>query len=525
MKWVETRSENLIAMPHGRGQVQYVRARIAARRHDHRDARAGSSATPARTRASVARSAMGPTRMMAQGVYRIPKISYECAIAFTNTTPMGAFRGAGRPEAAAMLERIIDSRPRARPRSRRAPPPQLPPARRVPVHDRDAHRVRQRRLRRRARPTRCASPATTRCRAEQAARRARGDRRALGIGVSAYVEITAGGGGAEYGTCHRARRRHGHDSRRHVGARAGSRDVVRDDRRRPARYPARPRSQFVQSDTRGRAERRRHRRFAFVAARRIGGRVGGRRRARAGARDLPRPLLEANPDDIVVMDDGRVGVAGVPASALSWAQLAQQEPLHAISDFSQEGATFPFGAHVAVVEVDLDTGHVTPIRHIAVDDCGRILNPLIVTGQQHGGIAAGNRAGVVGAVPLRRRRQPAHRDAHRLRDAERGRVPELRSVEHRDAVAAQPARREGHRRVGHDRFDARGAERGDRRAGAPRRDATSTFRARRSECGPRFATPKAGVLPDPWREPPDVFAAVDEGDSPTERADADAIDI
>jgi carbon-monoxide dehydrogenase large subunit len=58
-------------------------------------------------------------------------------------------------------------------------------------------------------------------------------------------------------------------------------------------------------------------------------------------------------------------------------------------DFSQEGATFPFGAHVSVVEVDMETGRAVPIRHIAVDDCGRILNPLIVTGQQHGGIAQG----------------------------------------------------------------------------------------------------------------------------------------
>ena len=52
--------------------------------------------------------ALGPTRMMAQGVYRIPKIGYDVAVALTNTTPMGAYRGAGRPEAAAMLERIID---------------------------------------------------------------------------------------------------------------------------------------------------------------------------------------------------------------------------------------------------------------------------------------------------------------------------------------------------------------------------------------------------------------------------------
>jgi carbon-monoxide dehydrogenase large subunit len=64
-------------------------------------------------------------------------------------------------------------------------------------------------------------------------------------------------------------------------------------------------------------------------------------------------------------------------------------PLAAAVDFTQDGATFPFGAHVSVVEVDMETGEVRPLRHIAVDDCGRILNPLLVTGQQHGGIAQG----------------------------------------------------------------------------------------------------------------------------------------
>jgi carbon-monoxide dehydrogenase large subunit len=58
-------------------------------------------------------------------------------------------------------------------------------------------------------------------------------------------------------------------------------------------------------------------------------------------------------------------------------------------DFKVEGATFPFGAHVAVVEVDVETGYVRPVRHVAVDDCGRIVNPLLVAGQQHGGIAQG----------------------------------------------------------------------------------------------------------------------------------------
>jgi len=58
-------------------------------------------------------------------------------------------------------------------------------------------------------------------------------------------------------------------------------------------------------------------------------------------------------------------------------------------DFDGNDATYPFGAHIAVVEVDTETGGVTLLRHVAVDDAGRILNPMLVAGQQHGGIAQG----------------------------------------------------------------------------------------------------------------------------------------
>jgi aerobic carbon-monoxide dehydrogenase large subunit len=58
-------------------------------------------------------------------------------------------------------------------------------------------------------------------------------------------------------------------------------------------------------------------------------------------------------------------------------------------DFAQSASSFPFGAHVSVVEVDTETGRVVPVRHVAVDDCGRIINPLLVDGQVHGGIASG----------------------------------------------------------------------------------------------------------------------------------------
>jgi aerobic carbon-monoxide dehydrogenase large subunit len=114
----------------------------------------------------------------------------------------------------------------------------------------------------------------------------------------------------------------------------------------------------------------------------------------AAGRSLAASLLEASEGDIVLEPDGRLGVVGVPARALSWAELAvagekQGTPLIAEQDFAQPGATFPFGAHVAVVEVDTETGLVRPVRHVAVDDCGRVLNPLLVAGQQHGGIAQG----------------------------------------------------------------------------------------------------------------------------------------
>ena len=84
----------------------------------------------------------------------------------------------------------------------------------------------------------------------------------------------------------------------------------------------------------------------------------------------------------------------------TWAQLAQRAGdappdgdlpgiLAAEADFEQADSTFPFGAHIAVVEVDLDTGRVRVVRHVAVDDCGTVINPLLVQGQQHGGVAAG----------------------------------------------------------------------------------------------------------------------------------------
>ena len=119
------------------------------------------------------------------------------------------------------------------------------------------------------------------------------------------------------------------------------------------------------------------------------------------AKQIAAHLLEADVTDVVV-GQGELHVAGVPSKGLSWGELAaaatdpaklppgmEPAPLRHELDFDGSDSTYPFGSHVSVVEVDTETGGVKMLRHVAVDDCGRILNPLLVAGQQHGGIAQG----------------------------------------------------------------------------------------------------------------------------------------
>jgi carbon-monoxide dehydrogenase large subunit len=116
------------------------------------------------------------------------------------------------------------------------------------------------------------------------------------------------------------------------------------------------------------------------------------------AKQLAAKLLEADEADIV-LDRGAAAfhVSGTPARAKSWAELSQAahddpdmtEGLAHAAYYAVSGATFPFGAHVAVVEVDTETGQVRLVRHIACDDAGTVLNPLLLEGQIHGGVAQG----------------------------------------------------------------------------------------------------------------------------------------
>ena len=111
------------------------------------------------------------------------------------------------------------------------------------------------------------------------------------------------------------------------------------------------------------------------------------------ARRLAASLMEASEDDLE-LDTGRGlwHVRGDPASGRTWAEVAGHagpDGLAASVHYADATPTFPFGSHVAVAEVDTETGKVTLVRHVSVDDAGTVLNPVLAEGQRHGGIAQG----------------------------------------------------------------------------------------------------------------------------------------
>ncbi len=485
VRWAETRSENLVGLNQGRAQIHWVemgftddavitgmRLRVLA----------DSGAYPG----LAGMLAGGPTRMLAQGVYEIPKLDYGAVAVVTNTTPVGAFRGAGRPEATALLERIMDMA--------------------AVEFDLDPAEIRRRNF-----IADDAFPYLTRTgvtydsgeypkplaealalsgyddlRKEQRARRERGDTLQLGIGLGSYVEITAGGMPSEFGAVEvledgtatirvgTSAHGQGHDTSFSmlVSDRLG---IAMDDIR------------FIQSDT------------ALVP---MGSGTGGSRSLQIGgtavlqaadavlakAKKLVGHLLEAAPEDIVLDDNGRLAVAGVPGSGLSWSEVAQAasdpqrrpegwadevpaggegqvqpDGLGAALIFKQAGSSFPFGTHVAVVEVDTETGTDPPP---APHRGGRLRLRAQSTDRRRPAARryrGRRRSGPVRGDPVRQRRQPPHRHPHRLPDAVGGRISLLRGVEHGNPLAAQPPRGQGHRRSRHDRGDAGRAERGDRR--------------------------------------------------------------
>jgi aerobic carbon-monoxide dehydrogenase large subunit len=388
-RWHESRSESMVSLTHGRSQVQHIE--IGARRDGSMTGLRFEVLTNVGAYPQLG-SFMGQTSAeMISGVYAIPDIAFRGRSVVTNVTPLGAYRGAGRPEAAAAIERAVDllatelGLDPVEVRRRNLIAPEAFPFRTAAGTEYDSGDY--------AAPLDRALELVDYdgLRTEQRERRARGDRSALGIGVAVYVEITgfptkefarvdveSDGtatvyvGTTAFGT--------GHETAfaQLVGGMLG---IAHTDVR------------VVHSDT------------SLVER---GQGSWGSRSLQAGgsaiatradevvqrARSLAAAALEVDVADLEGPADGGFRVAGAPATAIGWTELAglaaaEGESLSAKGVSKDPGATFPFGAHVAVVDVDLDTGGVRLLRLVAVDDCGRILNPMLVRGQQHGGIAQG----------------------------------------------------------------------------------------------------------------------------------------
>lgn len=224
-------------------------------------------------------------------------------------------------------------------------------------------------------------------RREQAARRERGDRVQIGIGVSCYVEMTAvqltsevaaarvEADGTVVVSAGTASSGQGHETA-YAQLVSSLLDVPIE------------RVTVVQSDTEAVSSG-----DGTYGSRSL--QLGGSAMRGASialvdaAREEAARRLEAGVEDIARFEGGRFGVKGVPGSALGWADLASTATLAVEHEFEQDGQTFPFGCHIAVVEVDMETGHAGLVRHIAVDDCGTVLNQMLVEGQVHGGVAQG----------------------------------------------------------------------------------------------------------------------------------------
>jgi carbon-monoxide dehydrogenase large subunit len=394
VRWTETRTENLIALPHGR--AQRIEFRIGGRRDGTIEALRLSLLQDAGAYPGIGAALPNLTGLMASGVYRIPKIDVDLKSVVTNTTSTAAVRGAGRPEATQGVERAIDAF---------ASELELDPAevRRRNFIPNDAF------------PYQTASGAIydigdyggaldrvlqaagyERLREEQAARREDPvAKRLLGIGLSAYVEITNGIGESEFGAVEIT-----HDGQAVV--RTGSFSQGQGHETTFAQIVADrlgldvERVTVLKGDTdtiaRGTGT------YGSKSTQ-IGGVAAGKASEEVVERGkrLAAEELEASPEDMVLdLEAGRFHVAGSPEPGLNWQELAerlaQRERLNELSaevDFQAAQPTFPFGAHLAVVEVDPDTGSVSLERFVAVDDAGTIINPLVFEGQIHGGVAAG----------------------------------------------------------------------------------------------------------------------------------------
>jgi len=390
LRWAETRSENMLAMTHGRAQRHGVKiggtrdGRILAYRLEI-------------VQDTGAYSRMGGflpflTSLMAAGPYDIGHVETAYQVVVTNATPISAYRGAGRPEATAAIERAVDlfaAEIGMDPAQVRRI--NLVPADKFPftspcgaTYDTGDYVGALDKV--------LAGGGYAELRAEQARRRERGDVLQLGIGVASYVEITAadadGGETARLvvhddgtATVYTGSSAHGQGHHTawamlveaELGIEMAKVTVIHGD------------TDLIPAGVGTYASRSLQ--LGGVAVQKAAVEVKDQ------ARRVAAEMLEASDADLELdVDRGVWQVRGDPAASRTWAQVAAHAGgagLAADVNYTDGKPTFPFGTHLAVTEVDTETGKARLIRHVTVDDAGTVLNPVLAEGQRHGGIAQG----------------------------------------------------------------------------------------------------------------------------------------
>jgi len=390
-KWIETRSENFLATHHGRDQ--WADVEVAA---EQDGTLRGLRVNVLQDLGAYPKGTDLPelTGRMIAGCYEVPALEFHAVSVYTNTMAVGAYRGAGRPEAAYYIERAMDLVADAsgqdplevRRRNFIAPFTNGHTTAAGELYDTGDY---EKALNHAVEVADYAA-----LRRQQAEARQQG--RYLGIGLASYVEI-CGFGPFESSTL---RVEPSGDVTIYTGIS--------------------PHGQGQETT------------FAQLAADHLGadfervvvnhgdtlntpqgnGTMGSRGLAVGGgalmisinkvqekARQIAAHLLEASSDDIE-LGDGKYRVRGVPDRGSSLAEIAEAAygdnlpegvtaGLESTDYFSPDDETFPFGTHIAVVEVFPETGDVKVVRYVSVDDCGVIISPLLVNGQVHGGLAQG----------------------------------------------------------------------------------------------------------------------------------------
>ncbi|HWQ14406.1 MAG TPA: molybdopterin cofactor-binding domain-containing protein [Roseiflexaceae bacterium] len=394
LRWVEGRLEHMQATTHGRAQLAEYEAAVAE----------DGTVTALRARIladvgayPVAAGIPDLTGEMFVGVYKIPAVDVAITCVYTNTTPVAAYRGAGRPEAAYYIERMMDAIARelgmdpAEVRRRNFIPPEAFPYR-TPVgtlydtgeYDKPLTKALE-------------ISGYAALREEQRRRRAEAAPRSLlGIGLTTYVEMCGFG---PYESAH-VRVEPSGTVTVLTGISPHGQGNVTTFCQIVADQLGVPFDQVVVK-------------WGDTAVTPMGnGTMGSRSLAVGGgalvraveqvrnkARRIAAHMLEAAVDD-VVLHEGRYQVKGAPDSALTLKQIADRAYSDELPDditpglestdyFKPPELIYPFGAHVAVVEVEVETGEVRVRAYYSVDDCGPRISPMIVAGQVHGGLAQG----------------------------------------------------------------------------------------------------------------------------------------